>query len=70
MHLTWKRFFFLLGKSCIGLNLNLQKYRCMVFFFTPTDKVLQLEEEAIKHKWVSDASVFSFFFFLSPHLHF
>lgn len=45
------------------MNLNLQKYRCMVFFFTPTDKVLQLEEEAIKHKWVSDASVFSFFFF-------
>lgn len=34
-----------------------------MFFFTPTDKVLQLEEEAIKHKWVSDASVFSFFFF-------
>lgn len=31
-----------------------------VFFFHP-DEVLQLKAEAIKHKWVSDVSVFFFF---------
>lgn len=31
------------------------------FFFFHPDEVLQLKAEAIKHKWVSDVSVFFFF---------
>lgn len=31
------------------------------FFFSHPDEVLQLKAEAIKHKWVSDVSVFFFF---------